>query len=670
MGWGQAAGGFVEGMRAAGKDQREQEKIDLASQQAEDVNKFRAKQMATMDYNLESAKKADQEKYSPEAKRLRAEQRNVETMKLQMEQDLFSSQGASSDNTAALQNEVVELKQKTTDMESQTKTSNTVNNMMETFGSGGRTTDLKPFNQLIEDNPALKTVYKNPVQFYNPNDPAHTTGLRKAAEKSLGLQMDLSKLDPQVKEQALGAQGEYLKELANRGRMVMDSQTGEMYPVDSAFNMLGASKHVSQTKKDNYAKTQQVVNEQTSQKYLSKVQSQTRLQKGNASTGKLQYQNQDAEALEKKYNYLGKTMPQELKEILKHNAKIQTEPAIATNPLLEGRNQSQLKDFTDNVIEASAVGDVPQEYFSSARTAVDKGYKDEKQRTQKYKELDFAEDSQTSRKIFENIDEPRNQQEVRWMKQTEGSNLRAGGPDSSLLQDTKAEVDENLNSAKRINGILGDMKEYAENDSLLTGLFAETAISKFAQDDAYVKKVAELKVGDDSAAAIKEADKIRTTIKNTINVNTQVGMELAKFIKEMSGAAVSEEERTFLSGVMAAITQGDPAYVGTALQAFRDVRLRNNAQYADDDFYQTTLPDTMYEAKKATNLSVDFEIPHTTSVVSQVGEAVTNRSQNSEGPIAQTKGYVDTAKEYGNTALDVAKGVGQGLTGAEFWGRK
>ena len=141
-----------------------------------------------------------------------------------------------------------------------------------------------------------------------------------------------------------------------------------------------------------------------------------------------------------------------------------------------------------------------------------------------------------------------------------------------------------------------------------------------AKDPAALERAADLIATADTEESKTEARaKVDRMLRNTIKIDTPLGLELASFIKEMSGAAVSDQERAFLIDIVQSIRRGNPMAVGTALESFRDSRLNMNKQYTEDKTMQSVIPDTLYTAQSEDeSMRQHFPMAKVESVTSQV----------------------------------------------------
>ena len=679
---GGIAGGFIAGLQAANKEAmlkedsaRADEKMQLLQEESsqrrannDSQAKYREAQIKKLNYDMKLAKKKEREE-AP----LRAAKYKMATQAMADMMGAEVQSGGEAQQVSQLQNEVTQLKTAVVDKAAVDEDTKVWTEYTDAMAMGRRVTDLKPYNNIVQSNPAYQTIVKHSVVFYNESDDTHVLGMKKLTEKMLKLQgYDSKKMDPQDYANITEITQNALVDSARKGYMVSDSITGEMYSITAPMHLSGgkdrvpqhlqkaAGETVSNMSKVAADNVQVKVDQQEKQKSMYPWHDREAKKK---SKGKKLYNGHDAEKLEQAYNLASDvmgTMPTELKEILKHNAELVTDTdKDGKSGFWDGATKEEHRmAFNETLAGVVEKGVADPADVAILQTGAEL-FKDPKEREKARGAVKFAVDSIKAREIFDNYDDGRNRTVVqeRWSQQTEAVNLEG----NKVLQDVTDKVNSNIYSGKRINNILSEMQDYAQQDELFTGLFKDTAKQTLGKEDTLITQLGEL-AGKDDAESIKKADKIRRSLYNTIRIDTKVGLELAKFIKEMSGAAVSDEERLFLTSIMQGIMNGDAASVGTGLQAFRDARLSYNDEYIQNDLYRTKLPDTMYDALQSKRLSIDFEIPHTTSVVQTVQDEFTDQSK-----VQKAKTVATAAKD---EVVKTAKEIKEGFKWSMLWGNK
>lgn len=632
MGIGAALGSFVDGYQSAQNNR-------LAREQAEKKNALADKQIELMDLKVEESKRKQQLLNSPDAKRARAMEMKLKTAQMQYKMNAYnelSGQDTGASEVSQLSQQVLQLKQATDDKDRVDNLKDAYVNYKTTIANGDAITDLKPFNELIASDPVFKTQFPNPVQFYNPTQDSHKQSMTKLAEKVLRLQgIDLTKFKPEDANN-LVEQTEYsLEALAKKGSIVVDSETNEAKMLDSMFSITDVANRVSPSITKN-------ANEKVKDLLMNGVQEAHQIQEIRSvpTQGKQLWKGKDPVRYEELLIAAGEKVPTGLKEMIKANAKLSGDQATM-HPMLQGKTDTEKLGLIDKIVETSFTGKVDKSYFNLAYEAINT-MGDAKDKEAMRARVKNAYARSVTKDVF-NGDEPLTVRTSEMFKTMENSNL-INSENKNKLRDVKDEVDGNVDSAKNVNEILTEMSGYAEKDQLLTGLFKNTAKDILGKDDAVIGRLNELS-GSTDPKDIKEANDLRKAVANTIRVDTKVGMMLAKFIKEMSGAAVSDQEREFLTSVVQGITSGDAHMVGVGLQTFRDVRLRSNEKYYSDDTYQMMLPDTMMNAKRSENLRIEYDIPSTTSVVSRASDMVSG-DDSVVSKISDTAGAtIDRVKE-------------------------
>lgn len=480
--------------------------------------------------------------------------------------------------------QIQELTTKVVDMESRDVTDKVGSNFLTEVAETGQFFQYDQVNKWIQSDPLMKSMVQGTLVQYNDNDMNHKKALLSMASSS--------KQDTETMHGALTL-------MAKDGLIGIDTSTNKPWDIMGMFNATGISNRVpkSLVKK---ATTASATRLESNMPKPEPVATSDGLKMPTMTT----YKGRNPQSIINMAKAVGEEPPQEAVDADNAN-KESMQNYIATRETmefedLEGKIQSGTATEADTArYKVLAKGNLKGSDLSGA-----------------YKMADLAEDRAKVKPFFEDNSMPTNA-DREWMVNTESQNVVKA---DAMYKDARTKVRGAVASGKRVNGILTDLKTFADSGEILTGLLADETKTALAKDPAALEKAAEMvATADTEEAKVAARAKVDRMLRNTIKIDTPLGLELANFIKEMSGAAVSDQERAFLVDIVQSIQRGNPIAVGTALESFRDSRLNSNEQYITDKSMQSVIPDTLYSAKEAgPALRIHYDIGRVNSVTENV----------------------------------------------------
>jgi len=692
MGIGSALGSMVDGYNSASANRRNEEKMDMARTAQAQNQEFNAMRMDEMQFKMDAQKQAYAASQTPEAKQYRAEKMKSETAMFKAK-TAFLNEGNS--DAAQLQETQNELTQVKMDFENKADVDHTVetkNNMYTTLNEGGQIGDseLAEFNSIIENNiEFLGKTFPNSVAMYNPNNTKHEAGIYDMANKMLqGQGLDMTKFPADKAEELMKDSVDSLKALAEKGYIVADSVTGEAKSIDSLFGQLGNTQRTPRTLVAGINKmvsdTAMEVSTRNMEKRNARLPSveawQTDPETGKAEKGPEMWKKKDGSMVDAS-QYLqraellaangGIPVDKDLEAMVKRNndSLVKKDGSTKEDSYFAGANPEQLHGVIARNTEALMMGGMDDKETAKltalTKAGIDK-LPDEKQKTQARKSLANANRYRTTTEIFENSKVARTDpKDKAWMVTTESNQAK------DLTTDQKAGVSSvraTVAQSERLNTILGRLKDASESGELIVGFGADWAKSSMAKDQGVYDSANEMLANssnklDDAKARLKNAateTEVKTArkevdkllhdsslsldrmIHNTTSIDTALGLELAVFIKEMSGAAVSDQERDFLIDVVQGIQRGRPDVVGAALESFRDQRLAMAGQHINNPNMQMAAPNSMFEGL----LALENKGKH--YPMAKVN-TITNKAMGDKGWVEAAK---DTMGDLWNSGVD------------------
>ncbi len=660
MGFGQALGAGIDAWQREDTRQDVMERRDAQDTRAEGAYQ---QNTAIRDQQMQLSKAKMTEYNDPSSRKLRAETKKAALSQAQLQNDMYalmsdesSAGGNSSASAAQMSNTVTSLEQKVGDQGAVINNDRTWSSVYTDIGSTGQLKDYSQLNTLVKSDPVLSSIIKGDLIKYNPNDDTMKQQLWQLASKQ-------AKMADGKPEDYFPA----LEQIAKNGVIAFGSQSGTPYDLIGLATMSGANKRLPQSVVDKVNTTISQVGTQASEEW---AKSNTAMPASQSSTPgnvpstqmkpiagvtpiapwhvdsqkeKKLYKGKDPQRVADTMKAVGIPVPGEVAQMVKDNAETEKQGT----GYWAGASQEQVMEGLDNILTmVEEGGPVTQQMISRAKTGLS-SFETADMKNEYSKKLEFAEDSLRVDEIF-NEEYDANSKDMKFMENVESQHLNLAG-DKSDIGKKRDEVRTDMGLAKELNAAMQEISNMQKDGGMLSGYMADTITEAAAKDPKIIDTIAELTVGDDSPAAIKKADAIRKQVFNTINVKSRVGMILAKYIKSISGSAVSDQEREFLTGVLQGATNGNPKAMATAMQSFRSVLVESSNRTAEDPYYVSMIPSTMYDVKENSDaLAIDY--------ASGINEGTAMSREISEGMIKNSSFVPQWMK-------DVGTGMGNFFTG-------
>ncbi len=615
MGLGSSLGAALEGWEKSAQSRRNDEKVEIAREEGRQRKEYQGKQMEVMDYNLKSAKAADDAANTPEALALKALKIKNATAKIKTEmayrKDLF---GTDAQKTQQLEQDTAEIKRTVEDKIEIDHAVETHGNVLEEIGAGGKLSrnTLNSVNTLIK-GPGFKTKFPNPLGFFNPNDETHVASMKDSAKKALALQgIDLKKIEPEKAKEILEDMEDYLVESGKKGLILADTVTGEMHPIQNIFGITNTKDRqpTNRIKKAEEATSRiaQGVVAKNSRKRAMGLNDVPVWQEGDGTAkskenkGKLLYKGKNASKETERREYFKLPIPEELKSINKHNDSLINPKGkkgdVATG-FWAGATPEQVEESISNQMMALAeleIGDEEVDNILARTRAGINLIKDEGTRKKMRATLKRGEQLMVGKEfVFKGSISDGEQNKIDLI---ENNNVS----DSAGLKKDKEKVLAEVTLVDGLDDIMEDIVEIEEGEGMVNEAMASEMFMKalgIAPDKA-TSLLATLKGTDREA--------MRKQINNTISVSSKLGKILATYVKNTSGAAVSDDERDFLSGVIMGARGADSTSIVRSMTSFREAttdtelgaRLRDMTLIAG-------IPATMRRVNTMVKSPIDFQ---------------------------------------------------------------
>ncbi len=631
MGFGQALG---QGVQAYQAERQRNIKNDVVDREMVDREAATAQNIKASEQNISSSKtnqKISQAEFadwnSPTSTKLRAEKKKLDLQVLQIQSSAANRlNGQDKQKINELENKVVETNKAVNDQKQVAQSKTVVNNTMTDYAETGSVTNHKEISDWVKGEPILASIVKGPITRVNLKDPVQSQLIDKMA---IGIAKAQGIEDPSEVEGIKVA----VRDLSDSGIIAYDPAGEQMVDIQGLFELTGLTKSIPNSTVQKYTEVTHKQNVASGEKYMKQQQDVKDKSSGpdgiatipswnKATTGEdALWQGMDPIQAYQDYQTLGMSVPLDLKELA------ETQIAAKGNSEKKGywgnAGPEEAQEGFNNLLLSVANGNTDPRHVARAQSYVS-NIKGEKAKGKAAKQLKTAVDASKSRRIFES-DESVNAERVSGENKIWRENTEIGNSDdfTTMERDAKIDIQNTVGSVNRIDGIIGNLKTFADSGDLVTGLFADSAKDILTRDSGAFEKAADLiKTADTEEGKNKARAKLDRMLRNTIKIDTPLGLELAKFIKEMSGAAVSDQERAFLVDIVTGIQRGNPAYVGQALESFRDARIQMMQPQLNDRTLQTKMPDTVFGG---TTTTMDRLGHHTTlPAVNTVIETVTN----------------------------------------------
>ncbi len=571
MGLGQAFGTAAQAYTRKRNIDLENDRADARAGREERAYKERSEER-----NLRVSKlKAElKEKNDPQAKRLRAQEMQLKQQKMQLtQQSMNNIYGSEQDQR--VQNQIANVEKQVAGQKKVVDTDRAFSDHFMTYADGGMP-DFVKVNEIIAGDPILSKVQPNTIIQYNPQSSTHSKGLQAHIEQRIGM-AGLTGQEGAYQQVAPGVEAE-----AKNGLFGFDAKTGKVVDIQMIGNMTGSTKRMANHTIGNVAKRTNVASKQAiSQIAVAKELSGNVIgitDKDETMTAKKLWNGKDPAQLMVNAEMTGVPVPSALKEMAKANEEL-----ASGGGYWDGFNSEEINQGIENIKGEILSGSTDPKLLARYTSAVST-LKDSDQRKQALKAVDVARTNIKTQDIYSR--DTVAPAEKNWMEMKEYQNTT----DNTKIGDTKKKLLAEEELITGLNGVSGELIDAVGGEGVVSGFGAAQAMG-FLGLDADVSSKALAILNDTST------EKARTQLLNTVGINTKLGRIIVKYVKETSGASVTNEEREFLTRIISGAAQGDPEVMLEAMQSFRDVSVEQLGALPDKFGYRISLPATVYKYK-------------------------------------------------------------------------
>jgi len=423
-----------------------------------------------------------------------------------------------------------------------------------TYADGGMP-DFVKVNEVIAGDPILSKVQPNTIIQYNPQSSTHSKGLQAHIEQRIGM-AGLTGQEGAYQQIAPGVEAE-----AKNGLFGFDAKTGKVVDIQMMGNMTGSTKRMAN---------------HTAKELAGNVIGIT--DKDETTTSKKLWNGKDPAQLMVNAEMTGVPIPAALKEMAKANEEL-----TAGGGYWDGFNPEEVNQGIENIKGEILSGNTDPKLLARYTSAVST-LKDADQRKQALKAMDVARTNIKTQDIYSR--DTVAPAEQNWMEMKEYQSTTG----NTKIDDTKKKLLAEEELITGLNGVAGELIDAVGGEGVVSGFGAAQAMG-FLGLDADVSSKALAILNDTST------EKARTQLLNTVGINTKLGRIIVKYVKETSGASVTNEEREFLTRIISGASQGDPEVMLEAMQSFRDVSVDQLGALPDKFGYRISLPATVYKYK-------------------------------------------------------------------------
>ncbi len=519
------------------------------------------------------------EYYSPSNKAARAAQAKVDTAKALMTAKITSDFLTPDDNLSTLAiKEANKAKEMVMDQQAVTKTDRAFDGVYQEIGASGTVSDYKSINELISTDEVLAGMVKEPLVRYNPNEQNHQKGVDAYTVK-------YAQMTGMSFDQALPI----VEGMADAGLVGFGAGSGKPWDITGIGSIVGADKR-QPAYKLNSAKAQIEKGAQASIAKQMEKRKQEKLtpdipewHQGRGEEGKQLYKGKDPSQYAYMLKLNGLPIPPDLAEMAKTNSK-------GSQGYWDGATPEQFQGKMDEFKDMALSGELDEKGIAIYKSGIE-NLKDSKERETARKLLRSAEDHLEVQEIFKKDNVTTSDKNT--MQSIETNSISSN---KDLMKERKL-VKASEAMIFGLNDVMSDLEKAVNGEGVMSGVGSDFLVKLVAKDIESVRAGINLfKSGKDVT---------RQQVLNTLGLNTKIGKLVASYVKETSGAAVSDQERAFLTGILAGAMNGDPKAMATSMSAFRDVTANELENKANDFLLVDKLPYTMYNVKGIAN-QVDY----------------------------------------------------------------
>ncbi len=571
-GAGTAMGAFAAAFSGEQNAQHKREIFDKRSAREEETLK--------MNRELHKYKMSEAKANIPTAadKQLKARETELKLkqMKVANEGLDYLSKGDAENHATEAMNVANKAQEAVGDMSAKNLSINTVRNIYDEYNQTGKNTNFEQVNNWAKSDPVFGSMIEGDLIQFNASSKTHMQAIRDLAQTQVGKsQIDSETFDSIV---------EGLKGTAEDGMIMFDSVSNKAWDMVGMARSMGLEKELPQGTVENVSKNiasklQATTQKTSSENEIDNAAPPWTKQTPGKSGEKLLWEGKDTTKAMKAYQdnpFLGKP-PTELVEMDKHNAKLGIPKDGETPSFFDGATVEQKYAWMDNEAMNIAEGTATPQGIARLREAADT-VKSESTRKRYHQAADVGNNNIQIDEVYsaQKFDKAAN----RKLSNIESFNEREVYTGADFKK-TRKEYNAKFETVVGLNDAMDTMKDYLTPDEngKIQGIAFGAGMDKFIDWVSVDKDKAEgaynmltdainnYVIGDDGQKMYKVDGK---ALRAAVNMNSKVGLIVSKFVKDTSGSAVSDDERTFLMGIIAGARAGDPRMMAEAMSSFRN----------------------------------------------------------------------------------------------------
>ena len=555
---------------------------------------------------LKDATQAYKEKYSPEAKKGRANkikfQNQVMADVMGVEQQ--TEQGAVETRQAQTEKVVRETAQRVADKEDVDNSVRAYGNWATTMSTDGAVTNFDEINTMVANNPVMSGMIKSSLVIYNPNDKKHKAGVDAFTSK---LAEQYGGDDPETLELLKST----VEDMANKGYLGFETESGRAIDIKGMGTMMGLDKLIPESSVSGISKGVKAAGTAGYVKHARKMglneepiwKKGSETGEGATSTGPKTYQGRDPSKYKMALEMQGMPIPQDLTDILKFNSNLINPTGKKGDAPMTGywagANPIQIEEAVGNqvteILADNLKGADADTLIARAKSGIALLDASDSVKNKLRARVQTAEDSIVADDIVFKKEALSNSEQST-IDIMENNNL-----------DTKAHLvkkQEKVLSEYKLTVGIDDVMETIIDVEKGAGMSNEVLASSLMQQAIGIAP----DMAADLLAKLKDTSKdvSREMINNTIAVNSKLGKILATYVKNTSGAAVSDQERQFLSNILMGAAGGDSKTMLIALSTFKEASQGELKEMIKNKSLVAGIPATMRRVQEGISSSDDY----------------------------------------------------------------
>jgi len=487
------------------------------------------------------------------------------------------------DEITKVANENIQLKQNQDDFQAKTTTSQVVGNMYRDLANGGSATDsYDAFNQVIGSDPVMSQLIKGPISSFNYNDEKQMNSLTSYAAKTLG---------EGYEEEELAMTVEGLKEMTKIGLIGWSQANGEVVDLTGAITAMGVTKGLPATDVKGVDAKATKAMEKGQKIYQDKMGlRETPVWHKEASLEKKLWNGDDPQEAMTMMEMAELNIPTELKDMVKANSEMVTDRGYYRGAT-PGEVVKSVENQTNQLMQPGLTPETAEMLEIRANEGISL-MKDSEERKQARKSLKLSSDMATVNQAWEST-EPIDASSKQGLVNMQLTNTEA----STSLSKERDEINDKVEMVDGVNDILGRLEELQHD--IVSGVFAPIVVEEASRNLGFIETV-----WNKGSSKKGKIDKDR--LLASIEANTLIGKLVVDFVKQTSGASVTEDEYNRLRIIIAGVEGGDPRAMATAMQTFRDSNIKTIERDVSKPNIKYKLPATAYENRRLSKGQINY----------------------------------------------------------------